>query len=151
MYCPAMTTHGYAASSMSQPLSGVAQFVSKETGYATMVLDRHGRIVSCGDAAARILGERASRLNGQNAADFILGLSLGGTSARYRSGYLDYLAVHSNWREFVVSDSEGASQVAWFKLSPVVAEDQRLFLLAMRIMGDGGLPVATPARPGAET
>ena len=106
--------------------------------------------MSCGGAAARILGERASSLHGRDAADFILGLCLGGTSARYRSGYLEYLAVHPTWREFEVRDSEGGSHVAWFNLSPIVAEGQRLFLLAMRMLGDDGLPVPTQADRGAK-
>lgn len=145
-----MITHGHIPSSGFPALPAAVQFATTETDYATLVLDRHGRILSCGDAAARMLGERANRLRGRHAADFILGLSLGGTSARYRSGYLDYLATQSSWREFEVRDSEGGSHVIWFKLSPLIAAGQRLFLLAMRIMGDDGLPFSTKAREGAE-
>ena len=112
-----------------------------EAMYGTLVLDRHGRIVSCGEAAAHFLCERANRLRGRDVADFVCGLSLGGTSARYRAGYLDYLAANPTWRELEVCSGIGGRSAAWFRLSPIVAEGQRLFLLAMRRMD---------ANPGAE-
>jgi PAS domain S-box-containing protein len=105
--------------------------------FGTVVLDGMGRIVSCGDAAELMFGERAARLRGRNVAEFVGGLCLGGSSSRYRAGYLDYLSRDSRWRENEVQDSDGRKFVTAFKLSPIVAEGQRLFLLAMQGMGKG--------------
>jgi PAS domain S-box-containing protein len=113
--------------------------------YGTLVLDRHGRIVSCGEAAARLLGERANCLRGRDVADFVGGLSLGGTSARYRSAYLDYLAANTAWRGLEVQDHDGRSFVRWFRLSPIVAEGQRLFLLAVHAGSAEGPQPSAPA------
>lgn len=110
-----------------------------EVGFGTLILDRHGRILSSGDAVAQMLGESANTLHGRDVADFVGGLCLGGSSARYRSGYLDYLAASPTWRELDACGGDGHGSDIWFKLSAIVAEGQRLFLLTMRRKGNDNL------------
>lgn len=125
------------------------EFASREqvrsaAEFGTLVLDRHGHILSSGDAVAQMMGVRADRLRGQDVADFVDGLCLGASSARYRSGYLDYLAANPTWRELDVRSGEGCGSVIWFKLSAMVAEGQRLFLMTLRRNEGDGLCVAAP-------
>jgi hypothetical protein len=122
---------------------GEAALADSEVGFGTLILDRHGRILSSGDAVAQMLGENPSTLNGRDVADIVSGLCLGGSSARYRSGYLDYLAASPTWRELDAGKGRGSE--IWFRLSAIVAEGQRLFLLTMRRSSKD-----EPALPGAE-
>ena len=115
-----------------------APLATRGADYGTVVLDRLGRIVSCGGATARLFGESAERLRGRDVAEFAYGISLGGTSARYRVGYLDYLAARPDWQAIAVRNREGGGFTAWFRVSSIVAEGQRLFLIVIRGPEDGG-------------
>lgn len=98
----------------------------------TLILDRMGRIVSCGEPVERILADRQPRLIGRGIADFIGGLCLGGTSPSYNSRYLDYLCAEGAWRKFEARDVVGEKFMVELSLSPIVTEGQRLFLLHLR-------------------
>lgn len=99
---------------------------------ATLILDRMGRIASCGEAVEAIFSETQSSLIGRGIAELIGGLCLGGTSPSYTSRYLDYLSGDGNWRRFEVRDAVGDRFPVEIKLAPIASEGQRLFLLNIR-------------------
>lgn len=99
---------------------------------ATLILDRTGRIASCGEAVEAILGEAQSSLIGRGIAEFIGGLCLGGTSPSYSARYLDYLSGDGNWRGFEVRNAVDERFPVEIKLVPIASEGQRLFLLNLR-------------------
>lgn len=98
----------------------------------TLVLDRMGRIVSCGEPAEKIFADRQARLIGRGIAEFISGLCLGGTSPSYNSRYLDYLCGEGVWRKFEARDVVGQKFPVEIHLAPIVTGSQRLFLLHLR-------------------
>lgn len=103
-----------------------------DTELGTLILDRMGRIVSCGEPAERIFGDRQSHLIGRGIGDLISGLCLGGTSPSYSARYLDYLSGTDAWRTFDARDAGGCSFEIELNLAPIVTEGQRLFLLNIR-------------------
>lgn len=111
---------------------------------ATLILDRTGRIASCGEAVEAIFGETQSRLIGRGIAEFIGGLCLGGTSPSYSARYLDYLGGDRTWRSFEARDVVGERFPIEIKLAPIESEGQRLFLLNIRNPKGSG----EPAFPG---
>lgn len=116
-----------AESGMSQ---GAANLMQAQ--FCTFILDRMGRIVSCGEPSERIFLEISSRLTGRGIADFIDGLCLGGTSPSYSARYVDHLCAETEWRRFAARDASGQRFFVELKLSPIVAEGERLFLLNLR-------------------
>lgn len=98
----------------------------------TLILDRMGRIVSCGEPVENIFADIQSRLIGREISEFIGGLCLGGTSPSYNSRYLDYLCGEGVWRKFEARDVVGEKFPVELSLSPIVTDGQRLFLLHLR-------------------
>lgn len=111
---------------------------------ATLILDRTGRIASCGEAVEAIFGETRSSLIGRGIAEFIGGLCLGGTSPSYSARYLDYLGGDGTWRCFEARDVVGERFPVEIKLAPIESEGHRLFLLNIR----NPQGTAVPAFPG---
>lgn len=103
-----------------------------ECKFATFILDRMGRIVSCGEPGERIFAECPSRMIGRGIAEFIDGLCIGGTSASYSARYLDHLCAEVAWRKFAARDVAGQRFFVELTLAPIVADGQRLFLLNLR-------------------
>lgn len=103
-----------------------------ECRFATFILDRMGRIVSCGEPGERIFAESSSRMIGRSIAEFIDGLCLGGTSASYNARYLDHLCAELAWRRFSARDVTGQRFFVELNLVAIVADGQRLFLLNLR-------------------
>lgn len=104
----------------------------KHCQVATLILDRTGRIASCGEVVEAIFGETQSSLIGRGIAEFIGGLCLGGTSPSYSARYLDYLSGDDKWRSFEARDVVGERFPVQIKLAPIVSDGQRLFLLNIR-------------------
>lgn len=106
-----------------------------ECKFVTFILDRMGRIVSCGEPGERIFAQSPSRMIGRGIAEFIDGLCLGGASASYNARYLDYLCAEIAWRKFAARDVAGQRFFVELTLAPIVADGQRLFLLNLRCPG----------------
>ena len=122
---------GYGSATVqSDGAFGTASRTNGQMG--TLILDRMGRIVSCGEPAENILADSQSRLIGRGISEFICGLCLGGTSPSYNSRYLDYLCGDGVWRKFEARDVVGEKFLVELSLSPIVTEGQRLFLLHLR-------------------
>lgn len=103
-----------------------------ECKFVTFILDRMGRIVSCGEPGERIFAETPSRMIGRGIVEFIDGLCLGGASASYNARYLDHLCAETAWRKFAARDAAGQRFFVELNLVPIVADGQRLFLLNLR-------------------
>lgn len=98
----------------------------------TLILDRMGRIASCGEPAARIFADNQIRLIGRSIGEFIDGLYRDGSSPSYRARYLDYLSSDDGWRRFDANDMRGERFTVEVKLSPITTDGQQLFLLSIR-------------------
>lgn len=116
-----------------------------ECKFATFILDRMGRIVSCGEPGERIFAESPSRMIGKGIAEFIDGLCLGSTSASYSARYLEHLCAETAWRKFAARDVTGQRFFVELNLVAIVADGQRLFLLNLRCptQSDDSLPQPT--------
>lgn len=140
-----MTTAGTVA---PRPEFSHAAINLEQCRVGTLILDRMGRIASCGEPAASILAESQSRLIGRGIGEFIGGLCLGGTSPSYNARYLDYLSSDGAWRRFDAKDANGEGFVVEARLSPIVTDGQQLFLLSIR--GPQQVKGALPLSPAPQ-
>jgi len=97
-----------------------------------LLLDRLGRIVSCGEPAERIFGADQSRLIGRHIQEFIVGLFVGGTSPSYNARYLVYLCGNCEWRVFDARDVGGHPFKLALNLSQTVTDGREIFLVNVR-------------------
>lgn len=100
--------------------------------HGTLMLDRTGRILSCGAPVEKIFGASHGRLMGRQISEFIAGLLLGGTSPSYRARYLVYLCAIGEWRPFEAMDADGGRIAVEAKVSQMMTNGQEIFLLAVR-------------------
>jgi PAS domain-containing protein len=110
-----------------------ANFVNRDD-YCTLILDRLGRILSCGTPAERIFGASQVRLVGRFISDFIDGLFLDGSSPSYSARYLVYLCADGEWRRFEARDVASQSFAVDLNLARMatVSPDREMFLLNVR-------------------
>lgn len=110
-----------------------ANFVNRGD-YCTLILDRVGRILSCGTPAERIFGAGQVRLAGRLISDFIAGLFLNGSSPSYCARYLMYLCADGEWRKFEAKDSDGQAFTVELNLARMatVSPEREMFLLNVR-------------------
>ena len=100
--------------------------------HGTLMLDRMGRILSCGKPVERLFGAGQARLMGRQISDFIAGVLLGGSSPSYRARYLVYLCADGGWRRFEAMDVHGHAVAVEVNVSQMIANGQEIFLLALR-------------------
>jgi hypothetical protein len=103
-------------------------------GHATLILDRLGRILSCGEPAARLLGTRPGRLMGNWISEFIAGLYRPGSSPSYSARYLVHLCADGGWRRFHAVDGRGEELLVEISLAPMASNRSacEVFLLNLR-------------------
>lgn len=118
-----------------------------ECKFVTFILDRIGRIVSCGEPGERIFAESPSRMIGRGIDEFIDGLCLGGASASYNARYLEHLCAELVWRKFTARDVTGQRFFVELSLVAIVADGQRLFLLNLRCPTQAEASLPQPAEP----
>ena len=122
------------AAGSTQDIYHAAANFAKRGEYGTLILDRLGRILSCGTPAERIFGASQIRLIGHLISDFVGGLFLGGSSPSYNARYLVYLCADGEWRKFEAKDAAG--QVFTIELNlarlAMVSPDREMFLLNVR-------------------
>lgn len=111
----------------------VANF-EKRDDYGTLILDRLGRIVSCGTPAERIFASSRVRLIGRLISDFVVGLLLGGNSPSFNTRYLVHLCADGQWRKYEARDGAGEVFALELNLARMITagEDREMFLLNMR-------------------
>ena len=106
----------------------------KKGDYGTLILDRLGRIISCGTPAERIFGASRIRLVGKLISDFVAGLILGGSSPSFNTRYLVHLCADGKWRKYEARDGAGEAFAVELNLARVAtaSADQEMFLLNVR-------------------
>lgn len=100
--------------------------------HGTLVLDRLGRILSCGAPAEKMFGASQVRLVGRWISEFIGGLFLAGSSPSYNTRYLVYLCADGEWRKFEARDADGRGFKVELNLSRIMTDGQEMFLLNLR-------------------
>ena len=117
-----------------QDMFHLAGNFEKRGDYGTLILDRLGRILSCGTPAERIFGASQVRLIGKLISDFVSGLLLGGTSPSYSARYMVYLCADGEWRKYEARDAVGRAFAVELNLVRVASteSDQEMFLLNVR-------------------
>jgi PAS domain S-box-containing protein len=119
-----------------QDMFHVAANFANRDEYGTLVLDRVGRIISCGAPAENIFGASQVRLTGRWISEFIAGLLVGGSSPSYSARYLVHLSADDEWREFEAKDADGCRFAVEVKLSRMMTDGQEIFLLNVRRSGE---------------
>ncbi|MCF8151001.1 MAG: PAS domain S-box protein [Sulfuritalea sp.] len=102
-----------------------------ETG--RLILDRLGRILSCGSPAERIFGANQVRLIGKRISEFIAGFGLSEHSPSFNQRYLVYLCADNAWRKFEATDSDGHRIAVELNLARVNTGGEEMFLLSVRL------------------
>lgn len=115
-------------------LDDVADDIGGHREHGTLILDRFGRILSCGEPAARLLGTRPARMMGGWITDFISGLFRAGSSPSYSARYLVHLCADGEWRRFPAVDGKGESLLVEVNLARMASDNSacEIFLLNLR-------------------
>ncbi len=108
--------------------------VAFDSGHAALVLDRLGRILSCGEPAARLLAASQASLIGRRISDFISGLFLVGSSPSYCARYLGHLCADNAWRRFPAVDGNGQPLLIDINMARMASGHvpREIFLLNLR-------------------
>lgn len=127
---PGTTSDSSAAPRQHDAMDGF----SMDPLQATLLLDRVGRILSCGEPAARLLAASQASLIGRWISDFIAGLFLAGSSPSYRARYLGYLCADDAWRRFPAVDGNGQPLLVDINLARMASGNsaREIFLLNLR-------------------
>lgn len=117
-----------------QDMCHTAATLEKKEDYGTLILDRLGRILSCGTPAERIFGANRVRLMGKLISDFVSGLLPGGSSPSFNTRYLVHLCADGEWRTYEARDATGQAFAVELNLARVVTtrSDQEMFILNLR-------------------
>lgn len=118
----------------TQDMFHAAENFERTGDYCTLILDRQGRILSCGTPAERIFGASQVRLIGKLISDFVSGLLVGGSSPSFTARYLVYLCADGEWRRYEARDAGGQAFAVELNLARVASSgaDRELFLLNVR-------------------
>ncbi len=114
-------------------VDAAANFVNRDD-YGTLILDRFGRILSCGAPAERIFRTNQVRLIEHLISDFVAGLFPGESSPGDQQTLLVDSCVDGEWRRFVARDAGGQSFAVELKLVRMAtpSPDREMFLLNVR-------------------
>lgn len=117
-----------------QDIFDIAAHFERKHDYATLILDRLGRILSCGTPAESIFGARKVRMIGNLISDFVAGLIPGGSSPSFNTRYLVHLCADGEWRKYEARDTAGAAFAVELNLTRMVtaSSEKEMFLLNVR-------------------
>lgn len=121
------------AESKRNLVDATANFVNRDD-YGTLILDRLGRILSCGAPAERIFRTNQVRLIEHLISDFVAGLFPGESSPGDPQTCPVDSCVDGEWRGFVARDPDGLAFAVELKLVRVATPslDREMFLLNVR-------------------
>ena len=121
------------AESKQKLVDAAANFVNRGD-YGTLILDRLGRILSCGAPAERIFRTNQTRLIEHLISDFVAGLFPGESSPDDQQTCLVDWCVDGEWRRFVARDPGGLAFAVELKLVRMAtpSPDREMFLLNVR-------------------
>lgn len=121
------------AASKQDLVAAAANFVNRGD-YGTLILDRQGRILSCGIPAERIFRTNQLRLIEHLISDFVAGLFPGESSPGEQQACLLDSCVDGEWRRFVARDAEGQAFAVELKLVRIgtPSPEREMFLLNVR-------------------
>ena len=125
---------GVQQAESKQNLVDAAANFANRGDYGTLILDRLGRILSCGTPAERIFRTNQVRLIEHLISDFVAGLFPGESSPGDQQTLLVDSCVDGEWRRFVARDPEGLTFAVELKLVRVATPslDREMFLLNVR-------------------
>lgn len=115
-----------------QDLFRVAANLPNKDEYGTLILDRAGRIISCGTPAAHIFGAPRDRMVGRCISDFVVGLFPASNSPSYRARHLVHLCNHGDWRTFAAMEGNGQRFMVELNIARMVTDGQEIFVLNVR-------------------
>lgn len=119
----------------TQDIFDAAARFERRDDYGSLILDRLGRIISCGIPAERIFGASRVRLIGRLMSDFAAGLFPNGSSPSYNARYLVHLCADGQWRKYEARNDDGqpiAVELKLMRLSAPSGSDREMFLLNVR-------------------
>lgn len=108
--------------------------------YATISIDRLGRICNCCSAAAQIFGVSQARLSERPVSEFIPDLFREGSSPSYRVRYLAYLFATHDWRIFQARDAGGRAFVVELRVFRPPEGGEDLHVLELRRLDRTAFP-----------
>lgn len=130
--CP---TAGQPAAS-KQDLFHIAATLANRDEYGTLILDRVGRILSCGEPAEKIFGAGVAELKGRHISDLIADFRRSDSSRSYGARYLSYLCGCGEWRKFAAMDVDGHEFAVELNLARMVSDGQDIFALNVHRPGE---------------
>lgn len=104
--------------------------------YSTLVLDRQGRVRSCGESAEHMFRTRQSRLVGRLAADLIPSLFPKTNSRSDRAKHLALEAKDGAWHHHQIIDAEGCEFDVELCVSCIATDGQEIFLVNVHRVGE---------------
>lgn len=118
-----------------QDIFEVAATFERRGDYGTLILDRLGRILSCGTHVERLFGASQVRLIGSLISDFVAGLFPAGNSPSYNARYLVHLCADGQWRKYEARDAAGNEFAVELNLTRMATADseREMFLLNVRL------------------
>ncbi len=121
--------------------SGPQETVPEQTALhpesSSLLLDRQGRVLSCGAPTEKLFGASHQQLMGRDISSLIGDLLPGACRVGDDASYIDHLCADGEWRSFAAQDVGGHPFAVELKLSPMVASHQEIFLLNVRRLEDG--------------
>ena len=139
---PATRISGFRATAPGEKSVVAARHCSVPTlgETATMILDRLGRILSCGAPSERLFGARQHQLMGRRIAEFIAGLLLSGSSPGAGAKHLVRLCANGAWCRFEAKDVGGLRFAVDLNLSRIASSGRTIYLLSMRRLEETATP-----------
>ena len=120
----------------ARDLFQVAAALGNGDEYGTLIVDRVGRIISCGVPAEQIFRVRHARMVGRQMPEFIDGVFLNGSSPSYSARHLVFLCSDDEWRTFQATDAQGVRFAVEVNLSRIVSDGKEMYLVNVRRAGE---------------
>jgi PAS domain S-box-containing protein len=102
----------------------------------TLVVDSRGVIISCGKAAAAMLGGSASNMVGRTIWRLITSMTASNTSASYNARYIAAMSTDNQWRRFPTVTDSGRRFPVELSIACLVDGETDLFQVTLRHPSD---------------